>query len=196
MDKEYLSNLTENERYYLDREVKQKLSNIKHKIAEKKQVNISTITNEESQTFVKCKIDDISFYGNYVSIEKDKFKYFSESHLNNINYTDKELYNSIKLVGNILNDRFGHILGQYIRNLYYILETCNRFQFDKNYYFKIYRAQLSRSECILLLCASVSDKSSVKFVKLLYENNILDEVYYKDLLYTNDRQIWKVKNKT
>lgn len=103
-------------------------------------------------------------------------------------------YSSMKLVGNVVNIKYGQILGQYYRNMYYVLETCNQFKHDKEYYFKLYRAQLSRNEIILCLLNAVSDKSSIKFVNLLKKYDILDDLYYKDFFLTKfDIEKWNGK---
>jgi len=99
-----------------------------------------------------------------------------------INYDINDLYKAIKLSGNIMNIKYGQIFGQYYRNMFYVLETCNQFRYNKDYYFKLFRAQLSRVEIILCLLNAISDKSSPKFVNLLNDNNILDDLYYSDLV--------------
>jgi len=88
----------------------------------------------------------------------------------------------LKYIGNVMNVKYGGYIGKYFRNMYYILETCNKFKYDKEYYFKLYRAQLSENEIIMCLLNAVSDKSSQKLVKLLNDNAILDGLYYRDLI--------------
>jgi hypothetical protein len=118
-----------------------------------------------------------------MSINKEIF--FSKTsiyHKNRIDYDIIDLYKAMKFSGNIMNIKYGQIFGQYYRNMFYVLETCNQFRYNKEYYFKLFRAQLSRVEIILCLLNAISDKSSPKFVKLLDDNNILDDLYYRDLV--------------
>ena len=94
---------------------------------------------------------------------------------------------SIWKVSNTLVPFSKHILEQYIRNTYYILNTCNDFSEEKKgYYFKLYRAQLSRSEAIVVFIGALSSKSKTNFVKLLKSSEFLDVIHYKDLYLLNN----------
>lgn len=103
------------------------------------------------------------------------------------------MYVAIKLVGEFINVKFGHILGQYYRNMYYVLDTIDHFfdEDDKMRYFKIYRAQLSRNEILLCLFNAVSFKSSERFVRLLDNNNFFDELLCNDLFFIQFNSTWK-----
>lgn len=102
------------------------------------------------------------------------------------------IYKMLKFVGNKLYDQAGYAFSQYFRNMFYLLESINDIKhLDKDFYFKTFRAQLSRSEIIICLVNSVSDKTSKKFVQYIRDNNILDDLYYNDLLLTMNEDRWK-----
>jgi hypothetical protein len=116
---------------------------------------------------------------------KNEFSKYEEIYQRNyVSINTKEMYLGMKLASNIFNEEHGHLLDQYFKNLKFILSTCDKFIYDKKYYFKLYRAQLSRNEILLTLFYSLSDKSNKKFVNLLSSENILDDMYNKDLLFT------------
>lgn len=123
---------------------------------------------------------------------KDDSKKFSGIYKQlNITFEIEEMFEALRLIGSILNVKFGYLIGQYFRNMFYMLQTINKFNYDKEYYFKLYRAQLSRNEILICLLNSVSFKSSSEFVKLLKDNNILNDLFYKDLFLTQFQNDWQ-----
>lgn len=147
-----------------------------------------------AKKYVEENIDKIEFHKKEQMVKRDTLD------LNNIydslikknqSNSSEEAYKAMVFAGNVLNGEFGHILGQYFKNMYYILDTCNNFKFNREYYFRLYRAQLSRSESLLCLINLFSDKSSEKFIQLLYENDMFDDLYYKDLFFTQNGDIWE-----
>lgn len=123
------------------------------------------------------------FYKNQKANEY--FKEYTEIYLRNgISVNTDEMFKCLSLAANILNEEHGHLLEQYFKNLKFVLNTIDRFVYDKKYYYNLYRAQLSRNEILLIFFFSLSDKSNINFVNLLYKENILDDMYHKDLFYT------------
>lgn len=133
---------------------------------------------DKVQKIIQNDYTDIKSYD--INTDKIKYSYSIDLSVKNLKY----LYSAIKLVGNFMNANFGHILGQYYRNMFYVLDTCSKFKFESNYYLKLYRAQLSRKEMLLCLFFVVSDKSSADFAKIIFENKILDDLYFEDFFLT------------
>lgn len=97
-----------------------------------------------------------------------------------INEYNENRYEYTKLVADFLYKEYGHILGHYFRNMYYVMDTINNFS-DKKNYRELFRAQLSRYELTLGIFNAVSSNSSLKMVQLLEEFNIFKDVYPDDL---------------
>lgn len=97
-----------------------------------------------------------------------------------INEYNENRYEYTKLVADFLYKEYGHILGHYFRNMYYVMDTINNFS-DKKNYRELFRAQLSRYELTLGIFNAVSSNSSPKMVQLLEEFDIFKDVYPDDL---------------
>lgn len=148
----------------------------------------------QTQNYIRSKYKNEHYYWDNISTNI----YDSERSVGiyknyNLKVTPFEMYTPIRMAGNILNSKYGHKIGQYIRNMFYVLDTINNFKYNREYYNKLFRAQLSRKEVLFCLFVAVSDKSSRKFVTLLNDNNILDDLYFEDLFYTKEGDIWKDK---
>lgn len=79
----------------------------------------------------------------------------------------------------------GHLLGQYFRNMYYTMKTFNEFDVSekkKDYYGKLYRAQLGKSELVLGLFNAVWERSGKEMVELLLQYDMLDDIYSHDII--------------
>jgi len=102
----------------------------------------------------------------------------------------KEMYEALKYSYDLIYRDYGHILGHYFRNMYYILDTITNFRggVDKDEYKKkyarIFRAQLSRFEIALIICNAVSSQSTKKVIELLQYYDILNGFYNGDLIFT------------
>lgn len=99
----------------------------------------------------------------------------------------KEMYEALKYSYDLIYRDYGHILGHYFRNMYYILETIDSFRGDEDYkfkYAKLFRAQLSRFEIALVICNAVSSQSTPNVIDLLQKYDILNGFYNDDLLFT------------
>ena len=86
----------------------------------------------------------------------------------------------ITMIADVIYKEYGHILGHYFRNMFYVMDTINEFS-DKKNYKELFRAQLSRFELTLGLFNAVSSNSSIKMVKLLEEFDVFKDVYPEDL---------------
>ncbi len=91
----------------------------------------------------------------------------------------------LKEIYDIFYHDYGHIIGHYMRSVYYILENING-SHDCINYSKIFRAQLSRFELTMLYYNMTSRFSSNKFNQLLINYNMLNGVYENDICYTPD----------
>lgn len=102
---------------------------------------------------------------------------------------NEEMYEAIKNSYDLIYRDYGHILGHYFRNMYYILDTIDSFRGDDDYkqkYAKLFRAQLSRFEIALIICNAVSSQSTEKVITLLQKYEILNGFYNQDLFCTKD----------
>jgi hypothetical protein len=100
-----------------------------------------------------------------------------------------EMFEGLNYCYDIIYRDYGHILGHYFRNMYYIIDTIDNFRGDDDYkqkYAKLFRAQLSRFEIALIICNAVSSQSTVKVITLLEKYEILNGFYNQDLFYTNN----------
>ena len=102
---------------------------------------------------------------------------------------------TIQLAGNLLYINFGHLLVQYFKNMIYMLDTIDRFNFDKQYYSELFRAQLSRKEILIYLFNFISSKSSIENVELLIKYQILDDIFFMDLFFIHFGNYWVEKEK-
>lgn len=113
----------------------------------------------------KCKKnEDIIFH-----LEKHIDKFSIESRLNNI-----------QEVADFIYREYGHILGHYFRNMYYVMDTIDKF-YDKKNYKELFRAQLSRYELALGIFNAVSSNSSDRMIYLLKEFKIFKDTYPDDI---------------
>lgn len=80
-------------------------------------------------------------------------------------------------------NRYGHKFGHYFRNMYYILKYADETNLGK-YFARIYRAQLSRYELAILFYNIMGRYTSRDFNRLIFNYNMLDDLYGLDLCYT------------
>jgi len=80
-------------------------------------------------------------------------------------------------------ERYGHILGHYFRNMYYVLHYVEKTQRGE-YFAKVYRAQLSRYELAMLFYNIMGPYTSRDFNRLVFKYQMLDDLYGPDLCYT------------
>lgn len=94
------------------------------------------------------------------------------------NYNYYKVFNK---VGDIIYNKYGHILGHYFRNDYYVMKIILGFNSDSSQsYRRLYRAQISRYEIALSLVNAVSSLSSIKNIELLKDYDIFKDFYKQD----------------
>lgn len=165
--------------------INKELNNKHQNILDPKNIEIALV-----QEYIKKKINTIYLYSainydqSFAITFSNIFAYF------NICINNEIMFNAMQAAGNILYVKFGHLLGQYFRNMYYMLETINRFNFDKIYYFELYRAQLSRKESLICLFNTVSSKSNIENLELIATSKIFDDIFCKDLFFIRFDNSW------
>lgn len=93
-----------------------------------------------------------------------------------------EIYEYTKLAADAIYDVYGHILGHYFRNSYYVMKTVDDFNSDKiDNYRALYGAQFSRYEISLGLYNALSSKSSILMINYIKTYKILKDLYEPDL---------------
>ena len=80
-------------------------------------------------------------------------------------------------------DHYGHVLGHYFRNMYYILNYIDSTKRSK-YFSRIYRAQLSRYELAMLFYNIMGPYTGREFNRLVFKYDIINDLYGPDLCYT------------
>lgn len=80
-------------------------------------------------------------------------------------------------------DKYGHVLGHYFRNMYYVLYYIDETKRSR-YFSKIYRAQLSRYELAMLFYNIMGTYTSTAFNRLVFKYDMLDDLFGSDLCYT------------
>lgn len=88
--------------------------------------------------------------------------------------------NNIQIVADFIYKEYGYILGHYFRNMYYVMDTIDKFS-DKKNYEELFRAQLSRYELALGFFNAVSSNSSNRMIYLLQEFGIFKDTYPDDI---------------
>ena len=92
----------------------------------------------------------------------------------------QQLYTFIRNIGDYLYGQYGQYLGQYHRNIYYLLDSIQNFKYP-NDYSKIFRAQLSSDELTVILFNSMSSQSTLKTISLLKKFDIFNNIIALDL---------------
>lgn len=89
----------------------------------------------------------------------------------------------VRIVADFLYKEYGHMIGHYFRNMYYVMDIISKFYtMERSFDFKaVFRAQLSRYELALGIFNAVSSNSSSKMVELLEIFNLFKDVYPDDL---------------
>jgi|GEM_PF-2938623 len=80
-------------------------------------------------------------------------------------------------------ENYGHMLGHYFRNMYYVLHYVEKTQRGE-YFAKVYRAQLSRYELAMLFYNIMGPYTSRDFNRLVFKYQMIDDLYGPDLCYT------------
>jgi hypothetical protein len=99
---------------------------------------------------------------------------------NDINILNNYVYNTMRYIADCIYKDYGYFLGQYYRNVHYFMAIISEAEDDKKYS-KIFRAQLSRYELILLLYNAVSSQSSRETVALLIKYDMFNNIIGDDI---------------
>ena len=168
--------------------------------------------NELQQTYNDERINrdthSLGLNDNFTKHKKLISDYLKDQKFNSISYTDynykdwvsikwakmsvSEKIEALKYGYDYIYKEYGHILGHYFRNMYYIFDTIDNFRggdYNDEYnkqYAKLFRAQLSRFEIALIICNAVSSQSTSKVITLLEKYQILNGYYNQDLFFTAD----------
>lgn len=102
------------------------------------------------------------------------------------------IYKTIKATYNYFYKDQRNFIGKYYRNIYYTLDMISSFDIQNNYS-KIFRAQLSNDELILLFFNAVSSQSTIHTVHLLQDYEIFNNLDSDDIL-GNEDTIEKTKS--
>lgn len=98
--------------------------------------------------------------------------------------TDKQKEDFFNKIYHLIYDRFGSEIGPIFRNMYYFLQEIdeyNDYETSKRLA-KIFRAQLSRFELVLLYLNFMSDYCKPPFKSLISKYDMLDGIHNRDLL--------------
>lgn len=122
------------------------------------------------------------------SNKKDIFFTIYESLRGNYGFaTDNTIEERINTAYSKLYQEYGDLLGHYYRNLYRIWKNINETEiegFDKKFYAKLVRAQLSENEILLLFynCLWVQEYDEGNFKELIEEYELLEGINYDRLI--------------
>lgn len=94
----------------------------------------------------------------------------------------------IKRANDIFYHEYGVILGHYFANIYYILEVIKKIEKiekTENFieYSKLFRAQLSRYELVMIYYNCISGRANEKFIRLVIEYDLFNGIYWRDICY-------------
>jgi len=158
------------------------------------------LTINEKEIIINKMKDSIRFQLEYNELKEptiyiNNFEYYFTFSLdlmkfeNSKGVLDVYNYKLMRKIADITYKENEQYLGQYFRNIYYLMDMISKFK-EKEKYSKIFRAQLSKSELILLLYNAVSSQSSHRTVKLLIENDIFNNIESRDvILYDMQRSL-------
>ncbi|HHN8407519.1 TPA: putative phage abortive infection protein [Morganella morganii] len=131
---------------------------------------------------INLKRRNIEDYGKYILIEvgRDLVR-------------DMSADERVKVLKNAFNgfyDELGYVTGSYIRNIYYILSHSNE-SINGDKYAKIFRAQLSRYELVMIFLNMSSSYCKPDFTYLIKKFDILNGLYINDLCYNPTSEMYK-----
>lgn len=108
--------------------------------------------------------------------------------------TKEEQYKAVRRAMDLVYESNKSGLGAYLRTIYYLLNLIRSFD-ERETLVKIFRAQLSREELVLLFFNAVSSKSNRDVIHLMVDNDMFNNLNLEDLYFVsgiNKRR--KIKN--
>ena len=94
----------------------------------------------------------------------------------------ENIYVYIRKAADIIYDEYGHVLGHYFRNFYYVMKTTDTFNGKNSKNYKpLLRAQISRYEIAMNVYNALSSRSGVSMIEYLESYQIFKDLYDKDI---------------
>lgn len=143
---------------------------------------LKTVSKIDSLDRIKIK-DYQSFFTFLDQTKFEEWKNWINNYVQSLGVDDKR--KALAEVYRQIYTEDGHLLGQYFRNMYYTMKTFDDFDISdekKEYYGKLFRAQLGKSELALGLFNAVWKRSGEEMVDLLLRYKILDDIYSHDVI--------------
>lgn len=94
--------------------------------------------------------------------------------------TKEEQYKAVRRAMDLVYESNKSGLGAYLRTIYYLLNLIRSFD-ERETLVKIFRAQLSREELVLLFFNAVSSKSNRDVIHLMVDNDMFNNLNLEDL---------------
>ena len=108
--------------------------------------------------------------------------------------TKEEQYKAVRRAMDLVYESNKSGLGAYLRTIYYLLNLIRSFD-ERETLVKIFRAQLSREELVLLLFNAVSSKSNRDVIHLMVDNDMFNNLNLEDLYFVSgSTKDEKIKN--
>lgn len=108
--------------------------------------------------------------------------------------TKEEQYKAVRRAMDLVYESNKSGLGAYLRTIYYLLNLIRSFD-ERETLVKIFRAQLSREELVLLFFNAVSSKSNRDVIHLMVDNDMFNNLNLEDLYFVSgSTKDEKIKN--
>lgn len=88
----------------------------------------------------------------------------------------------IKTVNDFFYHDYGHMLGHYFINIYFILKNIDKAEKSIEYS-KLYRAQLSRYELVMIYYNCIGGRANEEFIRLVIKYDLFNGIYWRDICY-------------
>lgn len=98
--------------------------------------------------------------------------------------TKEEQYKAVRRAMDLVYESNKSGLGAYLRTIYYLLNLIRSFD-ERETLVKIFRAQLSREELVLLFFNAVSSKSNRDVIHLMVDNDMFNNLNLEDLYFVS-----------
>lgn len=182
--------------YYGDENFDYKI--FKDKIIEKEHDLLNEYDNGK-YNYNFAKVNELLIYSNKILRESAVFEMYKEldSKINHMiflpvfilsKYISAKDYKIIleimNYVANHIYQLQEHYLGQYFRTVYYLLDILDGFSNSKQYA-RIFRAQLSRYELILILFNAMGDNATKRTIELYLKYDIFNNLNMSDLKFSS-----------
>jgi hypothetical protein len=125
---------------------------------------------------------------NYTNSSSEYFNYIKK------NISQKEQYLAMRYVGDVIYKEYGDSLGQYFKNINYLVKIILDFKNNERY-IEIFRAQLSRYELLILLYYTVSSEADSRDIHRLDKTDIFYNMFPEDIPFFDypTKKKWDIK---